>query len=212
MTKPEINHINSADVVLEDTTDIMRQYLKIKRENPGSILFFRLGDFYETFFEDAELVSRELDLTLTGRDAGKKLGRIPLAGIPVKAVDNYLEKLRKTRRDDIQKGYTTVGIHRDDFEIFINKKEVSIYASQGQRRTTIISLKLAESEIIAEEVGERPIILLDDFMSELDKKRIKGLLENIKENQVIITCTDSFKINNSEYSLYKVTNGHVEKI
>ena len=93
MTKPEINHINSADVVLEDTTDIMRQYLKIKRENPGSILFFRLGDFYETFFEDAELVSRELDLTLTGRDAGKKLGRIPLAGIPVKAVDNYLEKL-----------------------------------------------------------------------------------------------------------------------
>jgi len=93
MTKPEINHINSADVVLEDTTDIMRQYLKIKRENPGAILFFRLGDFYETFFEDAELISRELDLTLTGRDAGKKLGRVPLAGIPFKAVDNYLEKL-----------------------------------------------------------------------------------------------------------------------
>ena len=93
MTKPEINHINSADVVLEDTTEIMRQYLKIKRENPGSILFFRLGDFYETFFEDAELLSRELDLTLTGRDAGKKLGRVPLAGIPYKAVDGYLEKL-----------------------------------------------------------------------------------------------------------------------
>ena len=93
MTKPEINHINSADVVLEDTTEIMRQYLKIKRENPGSILFFRLGDFYETFFEDAVLLSRELDLTLTGRDAGKKLGRVPLAGIPYKAVDGYLEKL-----------------------------------------------------------------------------------------------------------------------
>lgn len=92
MTKPEINHINSADVVLEETTDVMRQYLKIKRENPDSILLYRLGDFYETFFEDAELISRELQLTLTGKDAGS-IGRVPLAGIPAKAVDNYLEKL-----------------------------------------------------------------------------------------------------------------------
>lgn len=92
MTKPEINHINSADVILEETTEVMRQYLKIKRENPDSILLYRLGDFYETFFEDAELLSRELQLTLTGKDAGT-IGRVPLAGIPVKAVDNYLEKL-----------------------------------------------------------------------------------------------------------------------
>lgn len=93
MTKPEINHINSNDVVLDDTTEVMRQYLKIKRENPDSILLYRLGDFYETFFEDAELISRELQLTLTGKDAGKILGRIPLAGIPAKAIDGYLEKL-----------------------------------------------------------------------------------------------------------------------
>ena len=93
MTKSEINHINSADVIWEDTTDVMRQYLKIKQENPDCILLYRLGDFYETFFEDAELLSRELQLTLTGRDAGKKLGRVPLAGIPAKAVDGYLEKL-----------------------------------------------------------------------------------------------------------------------
>ena len=93
MTNSEINHINSADVVWEDTTDVMRQYLKIKKENPGTILLYRLGDFYETFFEDAELISRELQLTLTGRDAGKKLGRVPLAGIPAKALDGYLEKL-----------------------------------------------------------------------------------------------------------------------
>ncbi|MCQ2738706.1 MAG: DNA mismatch repair protein MutS [bacterium] len=97
MTKTEINHINSADVVLEDTTEVMRQYLKIKKENLGTILLYRLGDFYETFFEDAELLSRELQITLTGRDAGK-IGRIPLAGIPVKAVDSYLEKL-------VAKGY-----------------------------------------------------------------------------------------------------------
>jgi len=92
MTKPEINHINSADVVLEDTTEVMRQYLRIKRENADTILFYRLGDFYETFFEDAELVARDLEITLTGRDAGK-IGRIPLAGVPAKAVEMYLQKL-----------------------------------------------------------------------------------------------------------------------
>ena len=93
MTKTEINYINSNDVDIEKVTDVMKQYLTIKRENPDSILFYRLGDFYETFFEDAELISRELQITLTGRDAGKFYGRIPLAGIPVKAVETYLEKL-----------------------------------------------------------------------------------------------------------------------
>ena len=125
---------------------------------------------------------------------------------------NYLESLKKNKNSDIQKGYTQIGIHRDDFEIYINDSPVSIYGSQGQKRTTIISLKLAESNVIYDEIGERPVILLDDFMSELDKKRIQGLFENIKENQVIITCTDSFKINNTKYKLYKVTNAKVECI
>ena len=126
--------------------------------------------------------------------------------------ENYLEKLEKNRKNDIQKGYTSIGIQRDDFETYINENLVSIYGSQGQKRTSIISLKLAEANVIYEEIGERPVILLDDFMSELDKKRIQGLLENIKENQVIITCTDSFKINNSKYKLYKVTNANIECI
>ena len=115
--------------------------------------------------------------------------------------------MKKNQKSDIQKGYTSVGIHRDDFEIYINKSPVSIYGSQGQKRTTIISLKLAEAEVIYEEIGERPVILLDDFMSEL-----QGIIENIKENQVIITCTDSFKINNSKYKLFKVTNATIDCI
>lgn len=125
---------------------------------------------------------------------------------------NYLENLKKNKNSDIQKGYTGIGIHRDDFEIYINNNLVSAYGSQGQKRTTIISLKLAEANVIYDEIGERPVILLDDFMSELDKKRIQGLFENIKENQVIITCTDSFKIDNSKYKLYKVTNANIECI
>ena len=93
MSKAEINHINSWEVNPEDTTPVMQQYLEIKKENPEILLWYRLGDFYETFFEDALIMSKELELTLTGRDAGPKLGRVPLAGIPAKAADAYLEKL-----------------------------------------------------------------------------------------------------------------------
>lgn len=93
MAKSEINYVNSLDVNIEDTTPVMQQYLEIKRQHQDVILLYRLGDFYETFFEDAIIMSRELELTLTGRDAGPILGRVPLAGIPAKAVDNYLEKL-----------------------------------------------------------------------------------------------------------------------
>ena len=93
MSKGEINHVNSWDVNIEDTTPAMQQYLKIKKEHPGILLWYRMGDFFETFFEDAVIMAKELELTLTGRDSGAKLGRVPLAGIPVKAADAYLEKL-----------------------------------------------------------------------------------------------------------------------
>ena len=126
--------------------------------------------------------------------------------------EEYLSKVKGNRKEDIQKGYTSIGVHRDDFNVYINSQEISIYGSQGQKRTTIISLKLAEAEVIYDEIGERPVMLLDDFMSELDKKRIQGFLENIQNNQVIITCTDSFSIPNTEYNLYKITNANVETI
>ena len=93
MTKSEINNINTWDVDIEELTPVMQQYMECKRQNPDAVLFYRLGDFYETFFEDAVLMSKELELTLTGRDAGAKYGRIPLSGIPAKAVAGYLEKL-----------------------------------------------------------------------------------------------------------------------
>ena len=101
------------------------------------------------------------------------------------------------------------GVHRDDFEVKINGKSVAIYGSQGQQRTTVISLKLSELEIIYDEIGEYPILLLDDFMSELDKNRIKNFLENIKNNQVIITCTDKIKLENTSSNFYRVENGTI---
>lgn len=93
MSKTEINQIKSWEVKIEDLSPGMQQYMQIKRQNPEAVLLYRLGDFYETFFEDAVLMSKELEITLTGRDAGTTIGRVPLAGIPAKAINGYLEKL-----------------------------------------------------------------------------------------------------------------------
>jgi DNA mismatch repair protein MutS len=81
----------------DDVTPIRQQYLEVKRQYPNTILLFRLGDFYETFDQDAEIASRELDIVLTSRPIGKGL-RAPLAGIPYHAIENYLARL-------IEKGY-----------------------------------------------------------------------------------------------------------
>src|SRR5512145_210916 len=81
----------------DDVTPIRQQYLDVKRDHPNAIVFFRLGDFYETFDEDAEITARELDIVLTSRPIGNGV-RAPLAGIPYHAVENYLARL-------IEKGY-----------------------------------------------------------------------------------------------------------
>ena len=73
---------------------VRKQYLEIKKDHPDEIVFFRLGDFYETFDEDAEITSRELDIVLTSRNVSKNQ-RIPMAGIPFHAAENYLGRLLK---------------------------------------------------------------------------------------------------------------------
>ncbi len=87
-----LNFTKSIDANIENATPMIRQFLEIKRNHQDIILFYRMGDFYETFFEDALVTSKDLELTLTGRDGGK-LGKIPMAGVPHKAADNYIARL-----------------------------------------------------------------------------------------------------------------------
>ena len=122
---------------------------------------------------------------------------------------NFINELKSRRKLDIIKGFTTKGIHRDDFSIYINNKEVNIYGSQGQHRTVILSLKLAELKVIYDEIGENPILLLDDFMSELDNKRRINFLKSIKDTQVIITCTEKIPLENLNYFSYNVIDGNI---
>src|SRR5213080_4838777 len=78
----------------EVSTPLMRQYAAIKREHPQALLFFRLGDFYELFFEDAVVAARELEITLTSRNKEKGIA-VPMCGVPYHAVETYISKLTR---------------------------------------------------------------------------------------------------------------------
>ena len=127
-----------------------------------------------------------------------------------KTKEEFFRLLKQNHRLDMLKGYTTKGVHRDDFTIFINGRQVNIYGSQGQNRTVVLSLKLTELKIIEEEIGEEPILLLDDFMSELDEKRRNRLLQVMRNTQVLITCTDPLELRNVSSNLFKVENGEIK--
>lgn len=101
------------------------------------------------------------------------------------------EKLIHKRQSDVKNLYTSSGPHRDDLELKINGKNARIFASQGQQRSCVLSLKLSEAVILNECIEEAPVIFLDDVMSELDETRQAYVLNSLKDCQVFITCCDS---------------------
>lgn len=100
------------------------------------------------------------------------------------------DKIKSHTKIDVLNHTTTKGPHRDDIEILINGKSVKTYGSQGQQRSSVLALKLAEASLLKNMTGENPIALLDDVMSELDEKRQDYILNHIKDLQVFITCCD----------------------
>ncbi len=100
----------------------------------------------------------------------------------------FLEELKRTLPFDTRSGFTSAGPHRDDFEIELDGLSARSYGSQGQQRSTVLALKLAEAETLAGVSGETPVVLLDDVMSELDRNRQDYLLNHLHGRQVFITC------------------------
>ena len=101
-----------------------------------------------------------------------------------------LRALENNKYQDMQNRATSVGPHRDDIEILINGSSARIYGSQGQQRSCVLALKLAEANLLEQITKKEPIALLDDVMSELDEKRQDYILNHIKNRQVFITCCD----------------------
>lgn len=175
MKKSEINYINSADIQEGQLTKAMNRYIEIKHQHMDKILLYRMGDFYETFFEDAVTMSKVLELTLTGREQ-TGLGRIPLAGIPAKSVNNYVEKL-------IQKNYKVV--------ICEQLEDPKLAADVVERGVTriITSGTLTESDLLKNNSNNYICALFND-----EKNKIWGF-------SYADISTGEFKVTQAPYEL-----------
>jgi len=134
---------------------------------------------------------------------------------PDVVLEELKNKILKYREKDLLYQTTSVGPHRDDLKFLINGMDVKIYGSQGQQRTVVLSMKLAELNIMKKYIGEEPILLLDDVLSELDDHRQKDLFKYTQNIQTLITCTGIEKsVWNTQKigKLYSVESGRVQEI
>ena len=130
--------------------------------------------------------------------------------------ENLTKVMMKKYFDDIMRGSTKIGPQHDDLEFYINDLDAKMYASQGQQRSIVLSLKLAEINYLKEKTGTYPVLLLDDVLSELDKNRQLKLLDAINENvQTFITTPSISDIKEDllkKAKVFKIENGNISEI
>ena len=126
--------------------------------------------------------------------------------------EKFDQTLADRRIEEIRRCQSCVGPHRDDIVFYINEQNASKFASQGQQRTIVLSLKLSELDMIKEKIGEAPILLLDDVLAELDDIRQNYLLKSINsDTQTIITSVDTILFEEEflkDVKIYKIENGN----
>lgn len=150
---------------------------------------------------------------------GERLNVIYDPSFEIKNINNendieeiFRTNLKRNRDKELMKGSTSIGPHRDDIDIILNDESTKIYASQGQQRTSVLSIKLAEIDLMKDETGEFPVLLLDDVLSELDDKRKEYLIDNIDRIQTFITSTEKrfFTRSNSNAYFFHVEAGNIQ--
>ena len=175
------------------------------------LLFFglRIIEEREKFLGYLNEIVRDIHGSLTNKN-----GHIELIYEPDTTKNDFSIKLREARDRDTHMKSTTVGPHRDDFAIRVNDIDIRRFGSQGQQRTSALSIKLSEIEILKQKTKDTPILLLDDVLSELDSNRQNYLLKSISHIQTLITCTglDDFIENRFPINqVYEVISGHVKE-
>lgn len=183
-------------------------YIAILHEKM-SVYIKKIVDYRKNIIKKLDVFSSTIQKSITdGKEEIKIIYNTDFLDMEEKDIKKYLDEhlyIDKLRKSTIK------GIQRDDIEIYINEQEVSKFGSQGQKRTALLTLKLANFELLKTEKEETPILLLDDIMSELDSKRINFLLKYIEDYQSIITTTeDTFIKNIKNIKIFKVSNGKVE--
>ncbi|WP_026895532.1 DNA replication/repair protein RecF [Clostridiisalibacter paucivorans] len=171
------------------------------------------------FINRLSIISRVIHEKLTGKREDLKIRYIP--SININDIKNreeieeiYIKALKENFKRDIEKMSTQYGPHRDNMGIFINDTDSRVFGSQGQQRTAALSLKLAEIQIIHEEFGEYPVLLLDDVLSELDVSRRNFLVSTFKNIQTILTTTDDVnlkELNIENYKRFRISKGNIIK-
>ncbi|MCZ2127792.1 MAG: DNA replication/repair protein RecF [Anaerolineales bacterium] len=168
---------------IQAAQEIERFAARIHHELTRGAEILRLA--YEPAYDPLPAPNGQLGLKL---DAALDRSALDLKDIQ----EGFLAKLKTLRGEEIARGVTTIGPHRDDLRFIINKADASDYGSRGQIRTTLLALKLAEVEWMKERVGEYPVLLLDEVMAELDASRRADLLRYIGgDMQVLFTATDA---------------------
>lgn len=125
-------------------------------------------------------------------------------------IEKYFKKLQDALSQDIRLGFTSVGIHRDDMELFLNGISIKTFGSQGQQKSSVLTLKLSEAALLEKVTGEKPVVLLDDVMSELDRTRQDYVLNHVKNQQVFITCCDVFNtVQLKKGKIFKIEQGRL---
>ena len=179
----------------------------------GASIMMMRGDFVKKL----DKISRGIHGAITnGKESLelKYVPNVPLAGSLGELEESYYKAIRGAFDNDLRQRTTTKGPHKDDLEFYIDGISVRSFGSQGQQRTSALSIKLAELSLIKEETGEEAILLLDDVMSELDLERQEFLVKSLSDIQMFITTTeipDKLKETLPEGKTFYVTAGSVEE-
>lgn len=159
------------------------------------------------FIDELDKIIKPIHKDLTGNRENIRIEYLPNV-----SEDRFENRLVSERKNDIYQKTTLIGPQRDDIVFYINEQDVRKFGSQGQQRSTALSLKLSEIELFKKFTGEKPIFLLDDVLSELDVHRQNFLIDVLGDIQTIITCTglDEFIKNRKESSkIFRVENGKI---
>lgn len=161
----------------------------------------------QKFMHDLNEIIGEIHLRLSG---GKE--NLRLIYEPNVTVERFADELYRFREREKYIGSTAIGPHKDDFSFLCDEIDIRRYGSQGQQRTCALSLKLSELELVRQMIGEEPVLMMDDVLSELDTGRQNYLLESLGGIQTFITCTGLDEFVNNRFTidrLYRVEEGHV---
>ncbi len=199
------NNLLKNDVIDNSLYDIYNEQLVITGAN---IIFLR-----KKFLKEIEKIAKEKHSIISENEEFSINYSCPKD--EVSEICEYLkQELVERRQEEFARRQSCVGPHRDDITFNINNIDASKFASQGQQRTIVLSLKLSELELIKEKTGYYPILLLDDVLAELDDRRQNYLLKSINENtQTIITSVDTVLFEEEflkDVTIYNVENGSIK--